>query len=97
MPYITVGEENSAPIELFYEDHGTGAPVVLIHGYPLDGRSWKKQHAALLEAGPPSMTTCRRSAIRSGSLFPVLSDGRTHAIIWTHVEQVNTALLKFLA
>jgi non-heme chloroperoxidase len=51
MPYITVGKENSGNIELYYEDHGVGAPVVLIHGYPLDGRSWEKQEAALLDAG----------------------------------------------
>ena len=51
MPYVTVGQENSGAIELYYEDHGAGSPVVLIHGYPLDGRSWEKQEAALLEAG----------------------------------------------
>ncbi|MHA3701963.1 alpha/beta fold hydrolase [Jatrophihabitans sp. YIM 134969] len=51
MPHITVGQENSGPIELYYEDHGGGDPVVLIHGYPLDGRSWEKQEAALLQAG----------------------------------------------
>ncbi len=51
MGYIRVGIENSTPIELYYEDHGEGQPVVLIHGYPLDGRSWEKQSAALLDAG----------------------------------------------
>lgn len=51
MSIITVGTENSAPIELYYEDHGTGQPVVLIHGYPLNGASWEKQEQALLEAG----------------------------------------------
>jgi non-heme chloroperoxidase len=51
MPYVTVGEENSGPIELYYEDHGSGQPVVLIHGYPLDGHSWEKQVPVLLEAG----------------------------------------------
>ncbi len=51
MPFITVGQENSGSIELYYEDHGDGPPVVLIHGYPLDGRSWEKQEAALLAAG----------------------------------------------
>jgi non-heme chloroperoxidase len=51
VPYITVGKENSGDIELYYEDHGTGKPVVLIHGWPLSGRSWEKQEAALLEAG----------------------------------------------
>ena len=43
MPYVTVGKENSANIELYYEDHGSGKPVVLIHGYPLSGASWEKQ------------------------------------------------------
>ena len=51
MPYITVGHENSAPIDLYYEDHGSGQPVVLIHGYPLDGRSWERQTRVLLDAG----------------------------------------------
>src|SRR5690554_1485348 len=51
MAFITVGQENSTDIELYYEDHGSGQPVVLIHGYPLNGRSWEKQEAALLQAG----------------------------------------------
>lgn len=51
MSKITVGQENSAPIELHYEDHGAGKPVVLIHGWPLSGASWEKQVAALLGAG----------------------------------------------
>lgn len=60
MPYITVGKENSGDIELYYEDHGTGRPVVLIHGWPLSGRSWEKQVAALLEAGFRVITYDRR-------------------------------------
>jgi non-heme chloroperoxidase len=51
MPHVTVGQENSADIEIHYEDHGAGQPVVLIHGYPLSGRAWDKQVPALLEAG----------------------------------------------
>ncbi len=51
MATITVGTENSAPIELYYEDHGAGRPVVLIHGWPLSGRSWENQVPALVEAG----------------------------------------------
>lgn len=60
MPYVTVGTENSAPIQLYYEDHGSGQPVVLIHGYPLDESSWEKQTAALLDAGKRVITYDRR-------------------------------------
>jgi non-heme chloroperoxidase len=49
--FISVGQENSTSIDLYYEDHGSGQPVVLIHGYPLDGNSWEKQSRALLDAG----------------------------------------------
>lgn len=51
MPYITVGKENSGNVDLYYEDHGDGRPVVLIHGWPLSSASWEKQLPALLEAG----------------------------------------------
>jgi non-heme chloroperoxidase len=51
MPYVTVGTENSADIKIYYEDHGSGQPVVLVHGYPLDGHSWEKQTQVLLPAG----------------------------------------------
>lgn len=51
MAFITVGTENSADVELFYTDQGDGPTVVLIHGFPLDGESWGKQQAALLDAG----------------------------------------------
>src|SRR5215831_3907882 len=60
MNRIAVGQENSLPIELYYEDHGTGKPVVLIHGWPLDGHSWEKQEAALLAAGHRVITYDRR-------------------------------------
>ena len=51
MPYVKVGEENSGSVDLYYEDHGSGSPVVLIHGWPLSGRSWEKQVPALVGAG----------------------------------------------
>jgi non-heme chloroperoxidase len=60
MPRITVGTENSAPIEIHYEDHGSGQPVVLIHGYPLNGASWEKQERVLLHAGYRVITYDRR-------------------------------------
>lgn len=60
MPYVKVGKENSTDIELYYEDHGSGDPVVLIHGYPLSGSSWEKQLPALLSAGHRVITYDRR-------------------------------------
>lgn len=51
MPYVTVGKENSGTIDLYYEDHGAGRPVVLIHGWPLSSKSWEKQVPALIDAG----------------------------------------------
>jgi non-heme chloroperoxidase len=48
MPKLTVGRENGQDIEIYFEDHGAGRPVVLIHRYLLDGRSWNKQERALL-------------------------------------------------
>lgn len=60
MSHITVGTENSTSIDLYYEDQGAGRPVVLIHGYPLDGHSWEKQTRALLAAGYRVITYDRR-------------------------------------
>src|SRR6202047_2399061 len=60
MPYVTVGKENSSDIELYYEDHGAGNPVVLIHGYPLNGASYEKQLGPLLAAGHRVITYDRR-------------------------------------
>ena len=60
MPIVKVGTENSADIEIYYEDHGAGQPVVLIHGYPLSGRAWDKQVPVLLEAGYRVITYDRR-------------------------------------
>jgi len=60
MPYVNVGKENTGNIDLYYEDHGTGKPIVLIHGYPLNGASWEKQVSALLGAGHRVITYDRR-------------------------------------
>lgn len=51
MPFVKVGVENTADIEIHYQDHGSGRPIVLIHGYPLNGNSWERQERALLAAG----------------------------------------------
>jgi non-heme chloroperoxidase len=71
MPYVTAGRENSGDIRLYYEDHGAGLPVVLVHGYLADGRSWEKQEAALLSAGYRVIAYDRRGG--GGSSRP--SDG----------------------
>jgi non-heme chloroperoxidase len=60
MPYVTAGQENSAAIRIYYEDHGSGSPVVLVHGYALNGHSWEKQESALLAAGHRVITYDRR-------------------------------------
>jgi non-heme chloroperoxidase len=60
MPYLSVGTENSGTVDLYYEDHGFGRPVVLIHGYPLSGRAWDKQVPVLLQAGHRVITYDRR-------------------------------------
>ena len=60
MPFVSVGKENSGSIDLYYEDHGSGKPVVLIHGYPLSGASWEKQVPELLDAGFRVVTYDRR-------------------------------------
>ncbi|MDB6101172.1 MAG: Chloride peroxidase [Gammaproteobacteria bacterium] len=65
--YIKVGQENSTPIKLYYEDRGSGSPVVLIHGWPLSGASWEKQTAALLAAGHRVVTYDRRGFGRSSN------------------------------
>ena len=83
MGIVTVGRENSAPIELYYEDHGSGPPVVLLAGWPLDSRSWEPQLATLLEAGHRVILYDRRGFGRSsrpatGYDFDTLADGPAH-------------------
>jgi non-heme chloroperoxidase len=65
MGTITVGQDRSAPVELYYEDHGSGPPVVLLHGWPLDSRSWEPQLHPLLEAGQRVILYDRRGFGRS--------------------------------
>src|SRR3954451_5858579 len=65
MSFVKVGEENSTAIEIYYEDHGSGPPVVLVHGWPLNGDAWEKQTSALLAAGHRVITYDRRGFGRS--------------------------------
>lgn len=66
MPYVTVGAENSGPIDLYYEDHGVGQPVVLIHGFPLSSSAWEKQIPTLVAAGYRTIAYDRRGFGNSG-------------------------------
>lgn len=65
MPYVFAGTENDEPIEIYYENHGSGDPVLLIHGYPLDGNSWERQQRKLLASGYRVITYDRRGFGRS--------------------------------
>jgi pimeloyl-ACP methyl ester carboxylesterase len=98
MSTIAVGQENSTSIDLYYEDHGSGSPVVLIHGWPLSGASWEKQTAALLDAGHRVITYDRRGFGRSGK--PALGyDYNTFAAdlnsVLTTLNLTNVALVGF--
>lgn len=98
MPYITVGKENSGDIELYYEDHGSGEPVVLIHGYPLSGASWEKQLSALLAAGHRVITYDRRGFGKSsqpttGYNYDTFAED-LHKVV-THLKLRNFALVGF--
>ena len=98
MPYITVGKENSGKIDLYYEDHGSGKPIVLIHGYPLSGASWEKQIAVLLAAGHRVITYDRRGFGKSsqpttGYNYDTFAED-LHKLL-THLELRDFALAGF--
>jgi non-heme chloroperoxidase len=98
MPYVIVGKENSSKINLYYEDHGSGQPVVLIHGYPLSGASWEKQVPVLLSAGHRVITYDRRGFGKSsqpttGYNYDTFAED-LHKLI-THLELREFALVGF--
>jgi non-heme chloroperoxidase len=98
MPYVTVGKENSSKIDLYYEDHGSGQPVVLIHGYPLNGASWEKQMPVLLNAGHRVITYDRRGFGKSsqptaGYNYDTFAED-LHKLV-THLELRECALVGF--
>jgi non-heme chloroperoxidase len=66
MPQVSVATENSSAVDLYYEDHGAGRPVVLIHGFPLNGRAWERQERALIATGHRVITYDRRGFGKSG-------------------------------
>jgi non-heme chloroperoxidase len=98
MSYVTVGKENSSNIDLYYEDHGSGKPIVLIHGYPLSGASWEKQLPVLLDAGYRVITYDRRgfgksSQPTSGYNYDTFAED-LHKLV-TKLELSNFALAGF--
>jgi len=98
MPYVRVGKENSTDLELYYEDHGSGDPLVLIHGYPLSGSSWEKQLPVLLESGHRVITYDRRGFGKSsqpttGYNYDTFAED-LHKLV-THLKLRNFALVGF--
>lgn len=98
MPHLTVGKENSANIDLYYEDHGSGDPVILIHGYPLSGSSWEKQLPVLLAAGHRVITYDRRGFGKSsqpttGYNYDTFAED-LHQLV-THLKLHNFTLVGF--
>jgi non-heme chloroperoxidase len=98
MPYANVGKENSHEIELYYEDHGSGDAVVLIHGYPLSGASWEKQIPVLLASGHRVITYDRRGFGKSsqpttGYNYDTFTED-LHKIV-THLKLRDFALVGF--
>jgi non-heme chloroperoxidase len=98
MTKLTVGQENGHDIRIHFEDHGIGQPVVLIHGFPLDGRSWDKQERALLEAGYRVISYDRRgfgesSRTTVGFDYDTFADD-LHALI-EHLDLRDVALVGF--
>lgn len=98
MPYVDVGKENSGAISLYYEDHGSGKPVVLIHGYPLSSSSWEKQIPVLLAAGYRVIAYDRRgfgqsSQPTSGYNYDTFAED-LHKLV-THLKLRDFALVGF--
>ena len=98
MPFVTVGKDNSSNIDLYYEDHGSGQPVVLIHGYPLSGASWEKQLPVLLNAGQRVITYDRRGFGKSsqpttGYNYDTFAEDLRKLV--THLELRDFALVGF--
>ena len=98
MSYVDVGKENSTSIHLYYEDHGSGQPVILIHGYPLSSASWEKQVPALLDAGYRVIAYDRRgfgksSQPTSGYNYDTFAED-LHQVI-SHLRLRNFVLVGF--
>src|SRR6266508_3440807 len=98
MPYLNAGKENAGDIDLYYEDYGSGDPVILIHGYPLSGASWEKQVPSLLSAGHRVITYDRRGFGKSshpatGYNYNTFAED-LHKLV-THLKLQSFALVGF--
>ena len=98
MSYVKVGKENSTDIELYYEDHGSGEPIILIHGYPLSGSSWEKQIPVLLSSGYRVITYDRRGFGKSsqpttGYNYDTFAEDLHHLV--SHLKLRNFTLAGF--
>ncbi|CAA9422161.1 MAG: Non-heme chloroperoxidase [uncultured Pseudonocardia sp.] len=98
MATLTVGTEGATPVELYYEDHGAGRPVVLIHGWPLSGRSWENQVPALVDAGYRVITYDRRGFGKSSQPWNGYDYDTFTADLHTlleHLDLTDAALVGF--
>ncbi|HEX6470421.1 MAG TPA: alpha/beta hydrolase [Streptosporangiaceae bacterium] len=98
MPYVTVSDAERTPVKLYYEDHGSGRPVVLVHGWPLSGRSWERQIPALIDDGYRVITYDRRgfgwsSQPWEGYDYDTLAADLHHLI--EHLDLTEAALVGF--
>src|ERR1700689_3083217 len=98
MPYVDVGKENAGSISIYYEDHGSGQPVVLIHGYPLSSASWEKQIPGLLHPGARVIASARRGFGKSsqpttGYNYDTFAEDLHHVV--THLKLRNFSLVGF--
>ena len=87
MSFVNVGKENSTDIDLYYEDHGAGNPVILIHRYPLSGTSWEKQLPALLASGQRVITYDRRGLANPANQrqATTMTPSPKTCISWSHI------------
>jgi non-heme chloroperoxidase len=98
MARLVVGDENGTPVELYFEDHGTGDPIVLIHGWPLSSRMWEAQLRPLVDAGHRVISYDRRGFGRSSQPWDgydydtLAADLRA---LLEHLDLIDATLLGF--
>jgi len=101
MPKLLVSRDDRTDVEISYEDQGAGRPVVLVHGWPLSGRSWEAQVPTLvLHGDSDAVVPFEASGRRTAEMVPgaelVVIAGGPHGVNVSHAAQFNAALLDFL-